>query len=134
MQEPVEAPEELPVEEAWGGRGKEAWEEPQKLIPQPIPIDLDPSAIAQPKESPLPVASSQNPVYILLAAQFTPEAPAPKAESIPSALPVHNFRKLVATVQAFATTSRTLVATHIAWHSGWFGCWFGFGASEPRHF
>ena len=39
MQEPIEASEELPVEEAGGGRGKEAGEEPQKLIPQPIPID-----------------------------------------------------------------------------------------------
>ena len=33
MQESVEASEELPVEEAGGGRGKEAGEEPQKLIP-----------------------------------------------------------------------------------------------------
>ena len=31
MQEPVEAPEELPVREARGGRGKEAGEEPQSL-------------------------------------------------------------------------------------------------------
>ena len=114
IQEPVEAPEELPVEEAGGGRGKEAREEPQKLIPQPIPIDLDPSVIAQPKDSPLPAASSQNPAYILPAAQFTPEATAPKVEFIPSALLVHNFRKLVAIVQAFATTSKTLAATHVA--------------------
>ena len=33
MQEPVEYPEELPVEEAGGGRRKETEEEPQKLIP-----------------------------------------------------------------------------------------------------
>ena len=127
MQEPVEAPKELPIEEVGGGRGNEAGEEPQKLIPQPIPIDLDPNVTAPPKNSPLPV-------YILPAAQFTPEAPVLKAESIPFARPVHNFRKLVATVQAFATTSKTLAATHVAWHNGWFGCWFGFGALEPRHF
>ena len=83
MQEPVEAPEELPAREAGGGRGNEAGEEPQKLILQPIPINLDPSATAQPKNSPLTV-------HILpsLAAQFTPQAPAPKAEAIPFALPV----------------------------------------------
>ena len=44
MQKPVEAPEELPTGEAGGGRGKEAGEEPQKLILQPILINLNPSA------------------------------------------------------------------------------------------
>ena len=44
MQEPVEAPEELPVEEAEGGRGKEVEEEPQNLIPQLNPINLNPNA------------------------------------------------------------------------------------------
>ena len=52
MHEPVEAPEELPVEEAGGGRGKEAGEEPQKLIPQRNPINLNPNATTQPKNSP----------------------------------------------------------------------------------
>ena len=115
MQEPVEAPEELPVEEAWGGRDKEAGEEPQKLIPQPNPINLNPNATDQPKKILLPV-------YILHAAQFTPETPAPKAESIPSTLPVQYFKKLVAFVQNFSTTSKNMAAAHIAWHSGWFGC------------
>ena len=127
MHEPVEAPEELPVEEAGGGRGKEAGEEPQKLIPQPNPINLNPNATDQPRKSPLPV-------YILLAAQFTLEAPGPKAESIPSALPMQYFKKLVAFVQTFSTTSKKMAAAHIAWHSGWFGCWFGFGVPEPPHF
>ena len=127
MQEPVEAPEELPIEEAGGGRGKEAGIESQKLIPQPNPINLNPNATAQPR-------NSQLPVYILPAAQFTLEAPAPKAESIPSALPVQYFKKLVAFVQTFATTSKKMAAAHIAWHSGWFGCWFGFEPPEPRHF
>ena len=46
MQEPVEAPEELPAREAGGGRGKEAGEEPENLILHLIPINLDPSATA----------------------------------------------------------------------------------------
>ena len=108
------------------GSGKEVGEEPQKLILQPIPIDLDPSVTVQPKSSPLLE-------YILPTAQPTPGAPIGKATSI--ALPVlQNFKKLVAIVQAFATTSKTMAATHTAWHSRWFGCWFGFGAPKPQYF
>ena len=129
MQEPVKAPEELPSREAGGSRGIEAGKEPQKLILHSIPINLDPSATAQPKNSPLTV-------HILpsTATQFTPEAPAPKAEVILSALPMQYFKKLVAIVQIIATTSKTLAATHTAWHSGWFGCWFRHGAPGPWHF
>ena len=58
MQEPIEAPQELPIEEAGGGRGNEAGEEHQRLTLHSILINLDPSAIAQPKDSPLPAASS----------------------------------------------------------------------------
>ena len=72
-------------------------------------------------------------VYIMLAAHSKPEAPAPKAHANPSLL-VQNIKKLVATVRASATTSKTQAAAYITWHSGWFGCWFGFGAPEPRHF
>ena len=100
-----------------GGSGKETGEELIKFILQPIPINLDPSATAQPRNSPLPVYILPSP-----ATQSTPKNPAPKAQANPSTLPVHNFRKLVATVQAFATKSKTLAATHVAWHSGWFGC------------
>ena len=111
------------------GSGMEVGEEPKKLILQPIPINLNPSATAQPKNSPLTV-------HILpsTTTQFTPEAPAPKAEVIPSALPVQYFKKLVATVQIFATTSKTLATAHTAWHSGWFGCWFRHRALGPQHF
>ena len=49
-------------------------------------------------------------------AHSTPKTPTAKA--IPSALLVENFRKFVATVQTFATTSKTLAAAHTAWHSG----------------
>ena len=127
MHEPVEAPEELPVEEARGGKGKEVGEEPQKLIPQPNPINLNPNATTQPKNSPLSVYIQPSP-----AAQSTPKTPTTKA--IPPLLPTQNFRKLVATAQIFATTSKKLAVSHIIWHSGWFRCWFGFGAPEPRHF
>ena len=130
MQEPVEAPKELPTGEAGGGRGKEAGEEPQEPILQPIPMNLNPSATAQ-------AQNSQLPVYILPtpAANPTPAAaPAPKAKSNPSLPAMQNFNRLVASVQNFATTSKTMAVAHIAWHSGWFGWWFGFGAPEPRHF
>ena len=80
MQEPVKAPEELPKREARGGRGKEAGEEPQKLILQPIPINLNPNAIAQPKNNPLLVHILPTP-----APHATPEIPTEKA--IPFTLP-----------------------------------------------
>ena len=38
----------------------------------------------------------------------------PTAKVIPSALPVQYFRKLVAIVQTFATTSKTLATAHVA--------------------
>ena len=99
--------------------GKEAGEEPQKPTTQAT-------------NSPLP---SLDPVYTLPTANPTPAAaPAPKAKSNPLLLAVQNFNRLVAFVQNFATTSKTMAAAHIAWHSGWFGCWFRFGAPEPRHF
>ena len=100
--------------------GKEVREEPQRPITQAT-------------NSPLP-----SPVYTLAttqftpAAQFTPQAPTTKAT--PSLLVLQNIRKLEATVQASATTSKTQAAAYIAWHNGWFGCRFGFEAPEPRHF
>ena len=86
--------------------GKEAGEEPRKPTTQDT-------------NSPL---SSQEPVYTLAttqftpAAQFTPEAPTTKAT--PSLLVLQSIIKLVVTVRAFATTSKTQAAAHIAWHSG----------------
>ena len=79
---------------------------------------------------------STNQVYILPtpATQSIPESPTAKAKASPSALLVQNFRKLVAIVQTFATTSKTLAATHTAWHNRWFGCWSRFGAPEPQQF
>ena len=96
------------------GSGKEVVEEPQKLILKPFPTKLNPSATAQTTNNPLLATPSPNPVHILPtpATHLTPETPIAKA--IPSALPVQYFRKLVAFVQTFATTSQTLAAAHIA--------------------
>ena len=108
MQEPLEAPEELPT--------RETGEEHQRLTLQSIPINLDPNATAKPKNSPLPVHLLPSPE-----AYPTPETPSPKAT--PFALPwLHNFRKFVAITQTFATTSKNMAAAHTAWHSGWFEC------------
>ena len=115
MQEPLEAPEELPTKEEEGGRGKGAGEEHKMLTLHPIPINLDPSVTAQPKNNPLPVNILPTP-----APHATPETPTTKA--IPFTLPaLQNLKKLVAIVQAYATTSKTLAVAYVAWHSGWFG-------------
>ena len=120
--------------------GHEPGEVPKKNIIQPNPIDLDTTATAQDTKTPLPVAPSVDQVYILPspapqpmpAAQPKPQASTTKAT--PSLLVLQNIRRLVASVHAFATTSKTMATAYIAWHSGWFECRFGFGASEPRHF
>ena len=111
------------------GNGKETMEGTQKPILQPISINLDPNATAKPKNSPLPM-------HILpsLASQSQPKTPTAEVKAIPPLLPTQYFRKLVATAQIFATTSKKLAAAHTAWYSGWFGCWFGFEAPEPWHF
>ena len=110
------------------GSGKEAGEEPQKLILHSIPINLDPNAITQPKNNPLPVHILPTP-----APHATPETLTAKV--IPFTLPaLQNLKKLVAFVQTFVTTSKTLAAAHTAWHSGWFGCWFRHGAPRPQQF
>ena len=110
------------------GSGKEAEEEPQKLILHPIPINLDPSATAQPRNNPLPVHILPAP-----APHATPETHTTKA--ILTTLPtLQNLKKLVVFVQTFANTSKTLAAAHTAWHSGWFGCWLRHGSPGPRNF
>ena len=94
--------------------GKKEGEEPQEPILQPIPMNLNPTATAQATKSPLPVAPSTNQTYIRPAAQSQhKEAPTTKATSI--ALPVlQKFKKLVATVRAFATTSKIQAVAYIA--------------------
>ena len=102
---------------------------------EPI-IDLDTIATAQDTKNPLPVAPSDDQVYILPtpAENPKPATPAPKARSNPSLHAIQNIRRLVASVHTFATTSKKMANAYIAWHSGWFGCGFGFGAPGPRHF
>ena len=137
MQEPVEAPKELPTGKAGGGKGKEAGEEPQEPILQPIPMNLNPTATAQATKSPLPVAPSTDQIYILPspASQSKPKTPEAHTKKATPPLPMlKNFKRLVAIVQNVATTSKKMAAAHTTWHSGWFGCRFGFGAPEPRHF
>ena len=118
------------------GSGIEAGKEPQKPTLQPIPLKRNPTATAQATKCPLPVAPSTDQVYILPspASQPTSETPAPKGKSNPSLHAMQNFKRLVASVHKFATTSKAQAAAYTAWHSGWFGCGFGFGAPEPRHF
>ena len=119
--------------------GHETGEEPQEPIYQPIPMKLNPSATAQPKNNLTANAKttySPLPVYILPTPTENPKpaTPAPKARSNPSLHAMKNLKILVAYVHKFATTSKAHAAAYIAWHSGWFWCGFGFGASEPRHF
>ena len=110
-------------------------EEPQELIFQPIPMQLNPNATDQDTKTPLQVAPSDNQVYILPtpAENPKPATPAPKSKSNPLHA-MQNIRRLVASVHTFATTSKKMANAYIAWHSGWFGCGFGFGAPGPRHF
>ena len=118
------------------GSGIESRKEPQKLTLQLISLKLNPTATAQATKNPLQVPPSADLVYIQPppAAKSKPAAPAPKGKSNPPLVAMqHNFRRLVASVHAFATTSKTMDTAYIAWHSGWFGCGFGFGTPGPRH-
>ena len=88
------------------GSGKEVVEEPQNPILKPLPLGS------------LPVAPSPDPMHTLLKPVAHETHGTPTAKVIPSSLPVHYFRKLVAYVQNFATTSKKLAAAHVGWHSG----------------
>ena len=92
------------------GSGKEIVEEPQELVLKPFPTKLNPTATAQAIKSPLPIAPSTDQVYILPspAPQPTSEAPTTKASLALPAL--KSLKKLVATVRASATTSKTQAA------------------------
>ena len=97
-----------------------------------IPLLLTEEAVEEHKENNLPLPPTDS-VYIPLshASQSQPKTPEKATPSLPI---LQNIRKLVATVQNLATTSKTLPVAYVAWHSGWFGCWFGFGATERLHF
>ena len=89
--------------------------------PQPTPATKSKPAAPAPKakSNPLPAVPPDS-VFILpmLAAQPKPQASTTKAT--PSLLVLQNIRRLVASVHAFATTSKTMATAYIAWHSGWF--------------
>ena len=111
------------------------WEKKEETSPMLTEEGSGKEEIEKPQKSTGQAMNSPLLVYILPipAAKSKPAAPAPKADSSTS-LPVKNFKKLVANIQNFSTTSKTMAAAHTAWHSGLFGCRFGFGAPEPRHF
>ena len=101
------------------GSEKEIVEEPQELVLKPFSTKLNPTATAQATKRPLPVAPSTDQIYILHspASQSQPKTPeAPSTKATPLLLVLQNIRKLVATVRAFATTSKTQAAAHIACH------------------
>ena len=85
--------------------GHETGEEPQEPILQPIPMKLNPSATTQPQNNPLPVAPSDDQVYILPTPAEKSKPAAPKAKSNPLHV-MQNFKELVAIAQIFATTSK----------------------------
>ena len=116
---PWERKEETSLILAEEGSGKKEIEKPQKSTAQAMKC---------------PLLTDQ--VYILPspASQPTSETPAPKGKSNPSLHAMQNFKRLVASVHKFATTSKEQAAAYTAWHSGWFGCRFGFRAPESRHF
>ena len=94
---------------------KKGWNPKSLSFNQTNPIDLDPNATAQPKNNPLPVAPSTDQVYILPspASQSQPKTPeAPSTKATPSLPILQNFRKLVATLQNFVTTSKTLAVAY----------------------
>ena len=102
------------------GNGKKEMEDPHQFTTKAT-------------KNPLPTAPPDS-VFILPMPAAQPKPQASTTKATPSLLVLQNIRRLVASVQAFSTTSKTRAAAYIAWHSGWFGCRFGFRASEPRHF
>ena len=78
------------------------------ILPSPAPQSQPktPTANAQATYNPLLGALYPEPLHTLLipATQFKPAAPAPKAKSNPSLPAMQNFKRLVASVQNFATT------------------------------
>ena len=89
-----------------------SWEKKEEILPLLIKEVSGKGAVEDHQEHNLPLPPSDS-MCILPAAQPTPGAPTAKATSI--ALPVlQNFKKLVTTLQAFTTTSKTMAATHTA--------------------
>ena len=131
-EEPAEDPEELQdAPESYVVYGP--WRREEEILPLLTEECNGKEAMEEHQDHNLPLPPIDS-VYTLPtpAAHSNPKTPTTKAT--PSLLMLQNFKTLVANVQNFATTSKTMAAAHIACHSGWFECWFGFGAPEPRHF
>ena len=98
------------------GSGKEAVDKPKKHVLKPFPTELNPTANAQATYNPLPVALYPEQLHILIipATQFTPERTGTTKATQFSMPALQNFKTLVATISAFATTSKTLATTHVA--------------------
>ena len=87
------------------------WEKKEAISPL-----LTEEAVEEHQEHNLPLPPTDS-VYILPspASQSQPKTPAAETKAIPPLLPIlQTFRKLVATAQIFATTSKKLAAAHIA--------------------
>ena len=103
------------------------------ILPTPA-ANSNPAAPApKGKSNPLPAAPPES-VFILSMPAAQPKPQASTTKATPSMLVLKNFRRLVASVHTFATTSNKMANAYIAWHSGWYWCGFGFGTPEPRHF
>ena len=103
------------------------------ILPTPAEKSNPAAPALKAKSNPLPAAPPDS-VFILPMPAAQPKPQASTTKATPSLLVLQNIRRLVASVHAFATTSKTMATAYIAWHSGWFGCGFGFGTPGPRHF
>ena len=103
------------------------------IQPQPAANSKPTAPAPKAKSNPLPAAPPHS-VFILPMPAAQPKPQASTTKATPSLLVLQNIRRLVASVHAFATTSKAHAAAYMAWNSGWYWCGFGFGASEPRHF
>ena len=103
------------------------------IQPQPAANSKPAAPAPKGKSNPLPAAPPES-VFILPTPVAQPKPQASTTKAIPSMLVLQNIRRLVASVHAFATTSKKMANAYIAWHSGWFWCGFGFGGPGPRHF
>ena len=81
-----------------------------------VPLLLTEEAVEEHQENNLTLPPTDS-VHILPspASQSQPKTPAAETKAIPPLLPIlQNFRKLVATTQIFATTSKKLATAHTA--------------------
>ena len=121
-EEPVEDPEELQdASESYVVYGP--WRREKEILPLLAEEGSGKEAVEEHQDHNLPLPPIDS-VYTLPtpAAHSNPETPT--TNTTPSLPILQNFKKLVANVQTFATTSKTLATTHTAWHSGWFRYWF----------